>query len=364
MMKGDIAIIHPNFTSTLGGAKYVAFTALEALSSEDYNVDFYSEHEPQLSQINEHFGLDIKPRNVSFYAVEKPRSAKILERVRRFSLLQKSIEQRKFSAIADSVSQDYDKILFTSKIWQSQSRSKIPSTQYVHQSISGIDWDEKPKPYRMIISLFCTPKLKQTETILFNSRYTRENSQATGQVVNPPVPDRFDPPPFDEKADRAIIAGRISPDKRTKRAVKIIGKTDLDLLVAGIAQDDSYVQEIEDMAETRDWLEVRTDLSREELDEEIEKSKIGLNCRKCEDFGITVVEYMRGGTIPVVHNSGAPKHIVPSKDFVYNDTHQATGRIQQLLENYSQNYRKVIDESDTYSKNRFSDQLVKSLSEA
>ena len=64
------------------------------------------------------------------------------------------------------------------------------------------------------------------------------------------------------------------------------------------------------------------------------KAKVYVHCAQNEHFGISIVEAMAAGCVPVVHNSGGPREIV-SEDAgcKWDSLREAVGQISTLIEN-------------------------------
>jgi len=77
-------------------------------------------------------------------------------------------------------------------------------------------------------------------------------------------------------------------------------------------------------------VEIREDLPWQDVRAEIRNSKIGLNTTgKTENFGISVVEYMKGNCLPLVRGGSGPEEIVPGQKHVY-ETRTEGGKTGKL----------------------------------
>lgn len=360
-MTKKITVIHPAFTGTLGGAKSVAFTLLECLSNEGYDVEFYSEHNESIEEINSHYDLNIKEEKIDRKIVSEPLPSRLLDKTGRFTLLKHAIRQKKFAEIAHKASKDADIVFFTSKLWKNKLDYNCPTLQYVHKHMPNSKTSDKILPYRKILNKYPQPELHQTDKILYNSDFTKSKSKKDGIVVYPPVKDDFKDVKWKEKKNRAIIAGRIAPDKKTIEAIEIMENTELDLLVAGISQNKEYLDKVQERAEHKDWLEIKTNLTKKNLNKEIEDSKIGINCSREEDFGISVVEYMKANTIPIVYNNGGPKEIVQYDQFKYEDVDEASQKIRDNLSTPESCLNKIKKLSDSYSEEKFKEDVLRQI---
>ncbi len=63
------------------------------------------------------------------------------------------------------------------------------------------------------------------------------------------------------------------------------------------------------------------------------KAKVYVHCAQNEHFGITIVEAMAAGCVPVVHNSGGPKEIVSDDvGFRWGDLDEAASQVRRVME--------------------------------
>jgi len=75
-------------------------------------------------------------------------------------------------------------------------------------------------------------------------------------------------------------------------------------------------------------------ISRENVRNLLWSSKAYLHTGENEPFGITIVEAMASGCIPIVHNSGGPKEIVP-EDLRYTTVEEAAVKIENAVLGWS-----------------------------
>ena len=94
---------------------------------------------------------------------------------------------------------------------------------------------------------------------------------------------------------------------------------------------------------TDDIVEFRVNVSFEELCELLGDAVAGLHSMVDEHFGISVVEYMAAGAVPIAHNSGGPKEDIvlpePGRD---GGTGQRTGFLCRTLEQYTDALIEVV----------------------
>lgn len=158
---------------------------------------------------------------------------------------------------------------------------------------------------------------------------TNGDISSNQHVVHPPVNTDIQPISWDEKDNKAVILGRVTPTKRIEDAIKIVEGTDLHITVAGRAQDEEYLQKLKDMLKDREG-SVKPNLSWKDVKKEVKTSKIGFCCKKNENFGIVVAEYMKAGTIPLVRGGSGPEEIVKRSQLKFDSIEEARSKAKSL----------------------------------
>jgi glycosyltransferase involved in cell wall biosynthesis len=94
-------------------------------------------------------------------------------------------------------------------------------------------------------------------------------------------------------------------------------------------------------------------ISRRELRDVLRRSKVYLHTSKNEPFGISIIEAMSSGCIPIVPDSGGPKEFVP-KQLRYERVEEAASLIESSMFNWSpQKAEEFIQVSDRFSEEKF-----------
>ena len=180
-------------------------------------------------------------------------------------------------------------------------------------------------------------------------------------VIYPPVDtDKFHKIALHSNAreNMILVVSRFSPDKQLENTIQIgkilINEIKLDakiILVGNIAAEDhQYLEELKLLIRKNnldDKFTVKTGISFEQLLELMRKSKVYLHPLAGEPFGISIVEAMSAGLIPVVPDEGGYTEFVP--DYYQFHTHQeAAGIIGEILiasDNNMQTERIQLSES-------------------
>jgi len=84
-----------------------------------------------------------------------------------------------------------------------------------------------------------------------------------------------------------------------------------------------------------------------------------VHCAENEHFGITIVEAMAAGCVPIVHDSGGPREIVTSDvGFRWNNLLTAAGQLKMLTEN--DHYRRELSGAASIRARKFRPEVFES----
>lgn len=186
-------------------------------------------------------------------------------------------------------------------------------------------------------------------------RYNINPDQIT--VIYPPV----DIAPFNpnRKKDNCVATiGRFSPGKRQLDQIKIAAKIpDLQFNIMGFAKEDdpyylkckNYIKEYSIMN-----VQLHPSISYHEMINILETSKFFLHTLINEPFGITTVQGIAAGCIPIVPDSGGQIEVVPIPELRFSSPNQAVGIINDLR-NIEINHFKIqlIKHIKQYSTEKF-----------
>lgn len=354
-----IAVLNPRFHPPFGGATAVCFYIVEALQEEEHTIEYYSGADRDIEDVNDRFGLSINEDKLETEKVGVPLKHKILNYLGRGTVLKRSIEDRYFLNLAKNIEDDFDLIVLGRHVFDADLYFEKPVLQYVHDHLP--EELDKPRFYKRFYSSYSRPALfSNADLNLYNSEYIASKNPQEGKVIYPPVDSEFDPE--GERESRAVILGRIAQDKNMEEAIEIISETDLDLAIVGSAEEGSeYVEKLEGEAESRSWLEIKKNVPRNELREILETSKIGLSCKREENFGINVVEYMKAGLLPMVFNHAGPAEIVQEERYTYRDVEEASKKIERNLTEEGECREKILERSEDFGSRKFKEEVVECI---
>jgi glycosyltransferase involved in cell wall biosynthesis len=172
--------------------------------------------------------------------------------------------------------------------------------------------------------------LMKNTLVLTNSEYSRKTIlnafNVDSKILYPPVDvSSFREAALDsnQREDIIIVISRIAPDKQIENAIEVarmmrsrgIGKG---MIIAGNLHryDHQYYQQLKNMIadyDLPDYISLQTNISFNKLLQLMQWAKVYFHPRIDEHFGISIVEAMASGLVPVVSNIGGHTEFVPSK---------------------------------------------------
>lgn len=105
-------------------------------------------------------------------------------------------------------------------------------------------------------------------------------------------------------------------------------------------------------------VKILTNVKRDCLRGTLLNSKVYLHPVINEHFGVSIVEAMSSGCLPVVHDSGGPREFVP-QDLRYRNMEEAAEKVEKAMDRWSpKEAARVSRIADGFSENSFSKQFI------
>jgi glycosyltransferase involved in cell wall biosynthesis len=160
--------------------------------------------------------------------------------------------------------------------------------------------------------------------------------QSMVPVVYPPVDiERFTEKLTQDEQPRCdiVTVGRFSANKRQLEQIKIAANLpEYQFHLVGFADNYGYFEQCIDYAKSHNVSNVHfhPSASFQAMKSLLQHSKYFLHTKIKEHFGITIVQAIAAGCIPIVHNSGGQREIVPQSALHYEKLTQVPAIIQRL----------------------------------
>lgn len=371
------AVIHHTLNSP-GGEATVAIETIESLHEMGYKVSLITVQKPDLDFIAKAYGKTIPVSDV--YSLVP------------FKMNYLGIYQRLLSAISSlAVKKDVDLIINTNgEVLPYAGSEGIPQILYLHfpaalmtSSSYGNSkyqnsalWKMYFKPYQLASRRLTRQAIARSTTVLTNSQFSREAimqvyPEADVRVLYPPVDiDRFSSAYHSLPAEtRVLVVSRFSPEKHVENAIKIAGllPEHVKFVVIGslLPANRSYYASIEKMVNERglgNRMTLVPNATNEELIRAMSTSTVYLHTMAGEHFGISIIEAMAAGLVPVVPSYGGCAEISP---YQYHTIEEAARCIEQNV-NPSAATRGMIHDiaASRYSSEQFKKRMKRYIEQA
>ena len=130
-----------------------------------------------------------------------------------------------------------------------------------------------------------------------------------------------------------------------------------------ISDDQDYLEKLNNLIakyDLKDNIKIKPDVAFEELQEIVQRSSIYIHPTPDEPFGISIVEAMSAGLIPITPNEGDAE-FVPS-NYQYQSIEQATEIIAKIIKNKIENNlskerKNISDLTDKFSKQKYKEHV-------
>jgi glycosyltransferase involved in cell wall biosynthesis len=208
--------------------------------------------------------------------------------------------------------------------------------------------------------------------IFANSKFTAEAVKAEfgvdPHVLYPPVGRDFSAhreTDLDAQRDNTVTTiARITESENIKIIPHIAELTskEISFILAGILGSETALGLLLSLIKKlnlSERIKILTNVERDHLRGMLLNSKVYLHPVVNEHFGISIVEAMSCGCIPVVHDSGGPREFVP--DYLrYKSVEEAAEKVEKAIDDWSpEKARKISDVALRFSEENFSKQFIK-----
>lgn len=397
--KKSVAFFHPNCLDCAGGER-VLWGIIDSLKNEDLDLVIYSEncnYEQAKEKIYSRFDLCI-PSKLRFVNVG---SAYFLKKFPRFTLLLQAVSsiayvfQCLFKEVP-SVVIDTTGAPFASFVWKLFGGCTV--IYYIHypfistdmlesikENKSSFNNDEKISKsnvltrikiiYYKLLCWFYKLTGRFMDTIMVNSTWTSNHIETLygrkPTILYPPCDCRqFSEFPLDNHKKGVILSvGQFRPEKKYELQLEIMEKLakenkNVKLIIAGGCRnqaDNDLFDGLQKKIKKNDLpVELRKNVSYEELKNLLSTADIGLHTMYNEHFGICVVEYMASGLIPVSNRSAGPlMDIVKDEKYLALTCDEYVQKIQNALNDNEEKRDFFRKQSQIFSLENFEENFMK-----
>lgn len=350
----QIGIIHP-FFDIIGGAEQTTFVLIDKLKITDNITTLYTVEPPKISETG----------NFKFHIIKK-NNFPSLWRYQRMKEVKKIFKE--------SQGNDLVLVMGGGLLLERTNAKKI--IVYCHSTFSeennftkakfggmrGIYYKILQKNVRNSLSCMHDKNVR----LVANSEYTKnEISRQFGKeshVIYPPVNiDRFLKFFDSDKQKNAITISRYSQEKRLEEAIDIAKSSGVPYILAGNAKYGSQLklfEAIKSRSENSN-ITVHCNLPHSEIERLFVSSKVYFHTSK-ETFGISVVEAISAGCIPIVPNNSAHLETVPFEELRFSGKEEAAKKLQDAVSGKYDNLREELKKHvQKFSTKNFQEKMLK-----
>jgi glycosyltransferase involved in cell wall biosynthesis len=198
--------------------------------------------------------------------------------------------------------------------------------------------------------------LKRANLVLTNSIFSKNAIQKVypsvdPQVIYPPVDiERFSNClSSNSRENQVLVIARFSPEKQIEKAVliaKLLKNINFKIIGTLLTVNQSYFNHIQQMIKDyglKDKIQLIPNATKDEMMNAMSTSMVYLHTMSGEHFGISIVEAMAAGLIPIVPSYGGCSEIVP-KEYRYTTIQDAADCISINIDHYDSTKRKFVYE--------------------
>jgi len=335
-----ILIVHP-LMSAMGGGERLCCETMRALMSRGHELTLLS-GEFNADRLERFFGFEGLFRGISV----KTYPADSRDKFGTYKHLLHHLKAQRKLVSADS---NYDFVFST------QDPGYIPDI-----SRPVIQWGYFPNSlpsglYGWPLRVHYSRKIQRISLVLAISEYAKSHFDEAWKVPTVLVyPACNMIVPSHVRDNVVVTAARGVPEKNLELFWEVARRCSNYEFVLLLTRDPRFVEYSQVLQGTAPMNgRVIVDPEKEAYQETLARSKIYLHLMRGEHFGITVVESMSAGCVPVVHDSGGPKEIVGSSGLLWKDISDIPRLLMVADTSYEAISKLSRERARTFSREKF-----------
>jgi glycosyltransferase involved in cell wall biosynthesis len=375
-------VIHHTLNST-GGESSFAIETIYTLSKLGYDVELVTVQKPDLKLITKTYGKELPVKKIRSII---PFKMNVFGIYQRLLTVLSSLNLNHSDIIIDTngtnlplnISQNILYIVYIHFPAILQTSAGYNNNKYN----KSLYWKSYFKPYQVMAHLLTKKALKRADIVLTNSSFTKKAIQKVFPSINPQIIY----PPIDiqnfsncynsnSRKQQVLVIARFSPEKQIEKAVliaKLLPNIRFKIIGSLLPVNQFYYNYIQQMIQNHgltDRIQLIPNATKNEMVNALSSSLIYLHTMYGEHFGISIVEAMASGLIPIVPSYGGCSEIVPleyqyttipdAAACIYNSIYHYDATKRNFLyeiakqfspDNFTRNLKSVIDQ--TYIENK------------
>ena len=365
-----VAILH-NTLNIVGGGERLCLVTVEALKERGHQVALGTVDRTDWSRVARAFGKVTKPDEEMFIFL---RRIPVFGIYQRMLTLFHAIRKQKWADVLFNTHGDMLPFNFPARRLVTYVHFPTFMIQRYFSKYQRGFWRLYFEPYRTLQGFFI--KGLSNSVVLTNSRFSasviRENMGCEAEIIYPPV----DVENFysGRKRNQIVSVGRYTPEKNYETLLRAMERVEgaKCIIVGGRSGKVSgpYIAKLKSLIhdlKLEDRVTLLVGIPFRQLKQVLATSKIYVHPMIYEHFGISVVEAMASGCVPIVHRSGGPYADIVDHDkhgFSFENVEDLAEKINLLLrkDGLRREYgRRALGQSKEFDKLRFKERIVEVL---
>jgi glycosyltransferase involved in cell wall biosynthesis len=337
-----------------GGTEKTLHAMMESLTGAGHQVTLYAISKPSIQFPNVKIVSTLPFRLPVFGLYQRYMESRLVEKAKDDDLVIQAS-----GGLVVPVRQNQKIVIYCHHDFQNE--TKKDNTKY-----KGI-WSWYYKPYYALSKKFLNQINDENILLISNSKFIRDsikqNFSKDSVVIYPPVELEL----FQNnlpKENSAVTVSRYSQEKNLEFAVDVFNEINVDYTIVGNTKthvNELYYEKIATKLQNlKSKIILLKNIERSQVVENFKRSKIYFHASP-ETFGISVVEAIASGCIPLVPDNSAHKETVPIDELRYhpNNKKNAQEKITKALAgDYDKFLKSLHDSLQNYDKDKFKSALL------
>jgi len=342
----------------IGGGEWVTLNMIYALEAKKHKIVIHSAEKIDPIHIQRFFGHDLHFHDVNQWPM-------IFDPYNLESIYPNCLKSFLFSVKCDLLIDTFSNALlpWTDAVYFQGG----PKILFLPKGVKGLLFS----PYKALLT-HTNRHVRPEEKILMtcsksSAKMIEEATRLNVKVLYPPVSDFFKYAKNQPKYNVVATVARISKGKKLETIPQIakLVSNEISFVIIGNCKYTNqlnalrYLQESIRKSGVKKKVKVLLNISREKQRDILKSSKVYLHPPLFEAFGVSIVEAMSAGCIPIVPDYGGPREFVP-KRYRYTSIEEAASIIDASIANWSPHKAlEFVDIANLFSQARFCDEFLK-----